>query len=77
MKKLNMEYQGFIQTLLWSSFFHERLSFMEVDHNPMCIRKLALCSWGFIWGIAPGSFVYFTDPRILNSRPFLELFLPS
>ena len=34
-------WQGFIQALLLTSVFQEGLSFMEVDHKPMCINTLA------------------------------------
>ena len=64
-------------SILLTSVFHERLSFMAVGHNPTCISTLAPCSWGFIWGAvtplvesrgnALESFGYFTHPMFSDS----------
>ena len=38
--------QGFIQALLLTSVFHERLSFMAIGHNPICVSMLAIATRG-------------------------------
>ena len=63
-------WQGFIQALLLTSIFHEGLSFMEVDHKPMCINTLAPWSWRFIWGtVNSPPLPYGIAPKALTITP--------
>ena len=39
-------YQGFIQSLLLTSVFHEGLSFMAIGHNPTGISTFTLAAGG-------------------------------
>ena len=67
---------GFYSNTFADIRFHEGLSFMTVDLNPMC-QHVGHCNWRFICGAvsspygvqgvnAPGSFGYFTDFRFSN-----------
>ena len=40
--EINKGEQGFIQALLLTSVFHERLSFIAAGHNPVCVSTLAI-----------------------------------
>ena len=66
---------GFIQALLLTSTFHEGLCFMLIGPNPMYVSMLPLqlgvpmgcCKLVASRGNDPGSFGFFTNPRLSNS----------
>ena len=43
--------QDVIQALMLTSVFHEGLSFMALGHNPMCVSRLAIATWGSYWAL--------------------------
>ena len=44
--EFHIDYQGFIQTYLQTSVFHEGLSLMALGHNPKCISTLVIATGG-------------------------------
>ena len=76
--------QGFIQALLLTSVFYDRLNFMTVGHNFMCVSMLTLATGGSygvlsehsLFGVqdnVPESFGYFIDPTFSNSLSMHQL----
>ena len=43
--------QGFIQTVLLTSVFHEGLGFMALDYDPMCLTTLAITTGSSYWAL--------------------------